>query len=208
MSSQTTTFLDIVNWNNVINFKIILLSIVLEALPFVLLSVIVSALLHNFVPNDSIRKIIPKNRILSTVPAAFLGIIFPVCDCGMVPIVRRLVRKGVPLHTAVAFMLAAPIINPVVTAATAFAFRTNINMVFFRLGAAFFVACTVSLLTSLFFKSNELKAGTHTHSPVCGCCDHNHDIGDSCSSHISFSDKLMSTIYDAKLLSANYVPIR
>ena len=113
----------IITWDNLANFKIILLSIIIEALPFVLFSVIVSAILHNFVTEDMISRIIPKNKFLSIVPAAFLGMLFPVCDCGMVPVVRRLVAKGVPLHTAVAFMLAAPIINPVVAAATAFAFR-------------------------------------------------------------------------------------
>lgn len=196
-SAISITFLDSITWDNLINFKIILLSIVLEALPFVLLSVIVSAFLNNFVSDDLIRKIIPKNRLLSTVPAAFLGIIFPVCDCGMVPIVRRLVMKGVPLHAAVSFMLAAPIINPVVATATAFAFRTNINMVFFRLGTAFSVACIAGLLTSLFFKGNELKADTHNHGHGCGCSDHHDDMNESFSRNLSFSDKLLRTIYDA-----------
>jgi len=183
------------NWNNVINFKIILLSIVLEAMPFVLLSVIVSAVLHNFVSDDFIRRIIPKSKLLSIIPAAFLGILFPVCDCGMVPIVRRLVMKGVPLHAAVTFMLAAPIINPVVAAATAFAFKTNINMVFFRLGTAFFVACFSGWLISIFFKGDELKSVTDAHHHGCGCGEqHNEDYPPA---RISFSDKLLRTVYDA-----------
>lgn len=124
----------IITWDNLNNFKIIVLSIVLEALPFVLLSVVVSAILHNFVTENMIGKIIPKNKLYSIVPASLLGMLFPVCDCGMVPIVRRLVTKGVPLSTAVSFMLAAPIINPVVAAATTYAFRANSNMVIFRLG--------------------------------------------------------------------------
>jgi len=183
------------NWNNVINFKIILLSIVLEALPFVLLSVIVSAVLHNFVSDDFIRRIIPKSKLLSIVPAAFLGILFPVCDCGMVPIVRRLVMKGVPLHASVSFMLAAPIINPVVAAATAFAFKTNINMVFFRLGTAFFVACFSGWLISIFFKGDELKSITHAHHHGCGCGEQHNEYDPP--ARISFSDKLLRTVYDA-----------
>ncbi|HMM23162.1 MAG TPA: permease [Selenomonadales bacterium] len=186
-----------VNWDNVVNFKIILLSIVLEALPFVLISVLVSAFLHNFVSEDFIRKIIPKNRLLSTVPAALLGLLFPVCDCGMVPIVRRLVMKGVPLHTAVSFMLAAPIINPVVAAATAFAFRANIDIVFLRLGTAFFVACAAGLLCSVFFKSSELKKDAVSHSHSCGCCGHHHETEDVFPRKLSLSSKLLRTIYDA-----------
>ncbi len=182
------------NWNNVVNFKIILLSIVLEALPFVLLSVIVSAFLHNFVSDDFIRRIIPKSKLLSIVPAAFLGVLFPVCDCGMVPIVRRLVMKGVPLHAAVSFMLAAPIINPVVAAATTFAFKANINMVVFRLGTAFLVACFSGWLISVFFKGSELKSTTHTHHHGCGCADHDDELPPT---SLPFSDKLLRTVYDA-----------
>ncbi|MDR3564538.1 MAG: permease [Negativicutes bacterium] len=182
------------NWDNVINFKVILLSIVLEALPFVLLSVIVSAFLHNFVSDDFIRRIIPKSKLLSIVPAAFLGILFPVCDCGMVPIVRRLVMKGVPLHAAVSFMLAAPIINPVVTAATAFAFKANMNMVVFRLGTALFTACFSGWLISILFKSDELKSAAHTHHHGCGCAEHDDDFP---SARPSFADKLLRTVYDA-----------
>ncbi|MBP2661109.1 MAG: Protein of unknown function transrane, partial [Firmicutes bacterium] len=103
------------NWNHVINFKVILLSIVIESFPFLLMSVIVSALLNNFVSENTIRNMIPQSNIRSIFMACFLGILFPVCDCGMVPIVRRLILKGVPLPAAIAFMLAAPIVNPVVS---------------------------------------------------------------------------------------------
>lgn len=185
------------NWDTLINFKIILLSIVIEALPFVLFSVIVSAVLQNFVTQDMIARIIPKNKLLSIVSAALLGVIFPVCDCGMVPVVRRLVSKGVPLHTAIAFMLAAPIINPVVALATGFAFRTNLNMVFFRMGTAFFVACFAGWLVSLFFKNNQLKAefNHHHHHGDCGCYESHEDSNVILES--SFSDKLFRTLRDA-----------
>lgn len=102
-----TSILNSSNLGTIVNFKIILLSIVIEALPFVLFSVLVSAILNNFVSEDTIRKIIPRSKFLSILPASLLGVLFPVCDCGMVPIVRRLVMKGVPLPAAVAFMLAA-----------------------------------------------------------------------------------------------------
>ena len=194
MFSALSAIAPMLNWDNLINFKIILLSIVIEALPFVLLSVIVSAILHNFVTEDMIGRIIPQNKLFSIVPATLLGILFPVCDCGMVPIVRRLVMKGVPLHTAVAFMLAAPIINPVVAAATSFAFRTNPNMVIFRLGTAFFVACFAAWLTSLLFTGNELKHNIDAHHHAGGCCEHPEDHQ---MAEMSFSAKLIRTIHDA-----------
>jgi len=180
------------SWDNFINFKVIFLSIVLEAIPFVLVSVFVSAIIHNFVTETMIEKIISRNKLFNIVPATLLGILMPVCDCGMVPIVRRLVKKGVPLHTAVSFMLAAPIINPVVIAATFFTLRTNTNLVLFRLIAAFFIASFTGWLTSIFFKSNELKATPHHHS--CGCCDHDTD---DFVIQPTFTEKIFRTIHDA-----------
>lgn len=175
------------------NFKIILLSIVLEALPFVLLSVIVSAFLHNFVSDGALQRIIPKNRLLSIVPAALLGVLFPVCDCGMVPIVRRLVSKGVPMHSAVAFMLAAPIVNPVVAAATTYAFRTNTTIVVLRVGVAFLVACSVSLICSMLFKGSQLQpVPRHSHGG-CAC----HQVNEYYYEEYTFADKLIRTVRDA-----------
>lgn len=183
-----------IDWGTINNFKIILLSIVLEALPFVLFSVVVSAIINNFVSEETIRKIIPRKKLLSIIPAALLGIIFPVCDCGMVPIIRRLVMKGVPLHTAIAFMLAAPIINPVVTAATSFAFKLNGTMVIFRLGTTFLIACLAGWLISIFFKGNELRADSGHHH-ACNCCGPHAEKHRS--SRMSLSGKLVQTIHDA-----------
>ena len=157
-----------------------------------LLSVIVSAILNNFVSENTIRRIIPKNRFFSILIACCLGGIFPVCDCGMVPIVRRLVIKGVPLPSAIAFMLAAPIINPVVGAATTFAFRANNTLVLLRLGTAFFVALFVGLFIDAFFKGNELKFHNQEHADSCECCGHTGD-----DHHHSLTDKLMNTVRNA-----------
>jgi hypothetical protein len=183
----------ILNWSSIVNFKVILLSIVIEALPFVVLSVIVAAILQNFVTEDMISQLIPKNRLLNIVPAALLGMLFPVCDCGMVPVVRRLIMKGVPLPTAITFMLATPIINPVVAAATAYAFKYNHNIVLFRLGTAFFIACFSGWTTGLFFHRYELKTCRSTHHSACNCGEHPHDNY----AQFSITDKILRTLLDA-----------
>lgn len=183
-----------INGESLSNFKIIWLSIILEALPFVLLSVIVSAFLHNFVSGDILQKIVPKNRLISTIPTALLGLILPVCDCGMVPIVRRLVSKGVPLHVAITYMLAAPIINPVVITATFFAFRANTTMVLLRVTAAFFIAIITGLLCSMFFNRSQLKKDILTYNEHCCCCDHD-DAAEPPAK--GFFRKLLRTAYDA-----------
>lgn len=186
-------------WNSLINFKMILLGIVIESLPFVLLSVLVSAILHNFVSEDTIRRFIPKNKFLSIVPACFLGILFPVCDCGMVPIVRRFVIKGVPLHTAVAFMLAAPIINPVVAAATANAFAPGLMIMGLRLVGAFIVACLAGLIVSFLFEDHQLREGHNNHSNHgCNCgCSCAATVEEAVGGAIPFSARVKKTIYDA-----------
>lgn len=179
---------------NLINFKIILLSIVIEAFPFVLLSVLVSAGMNHFLSESTLQKCIPKNTLLGLLLAALLGILFPVCDCGMVPIVRRLLLKGVPLRFAVTFMLAAPIINPVVTTATWFAFNGNSLMLLYRLTAAFAIACCAGLTVDLLFGGNALRQASHE-SPEAAC---------SCGCHASpvprqasFAEKIMNTFRDA-----------
>ena len=87
-------------------FTVMLLSILFEAMPFVLIGAFVSSLIQLFVSESFIARIIPKNRFLGLLAASFMGIIFPVCECAIVPIMRRLTKKGVPLHISLTFMLA------------------------------------------------------------------------------------------------------
>jgi uncharacterized protein len=135
----------------------IFISILIEALPFVTLGVLVSGIIQIFLTEEMITKIMPKNRVLSILFASFLGIFFPSCECGIVPIVRRLVSKGVPISAGVAFMLTAPIINPVVLFATYIAFGSNIKMMLLRAGGALVVSITVGLILAYFYKSNPLR---------------------------------------------------
>lgn len=184
----------IMNLDNLINFKIILLSIVLEAFPFMLLSVMVSAFINNFITEQTIHRFLPQNTYLGIVAASVLGFLFPMCDCGIVPIVRRLVTKGVPLHTAIAFMLAAPIANPVVLAATLYAFKTNFYMVLLRLIIAVVIAILVAIFTSLCFSHNELKS---TATPYHTCCSCSHVFEDKHDKKGIPANKLLNTMRDA-----------
>ena len=91
----------------------VILAVVWEAFPFVVLGAIVAGMLEEFVPQQWITRKMPKNKILGIAMGCLLGLLFPMCECGIVPVMRRLLRKGVPLGTCVAYMLAGPIINPV-----------------------------------------------------------------------------------------------
>lgn len=183
-----------ITWDGFLNFKTVFLSIIIEALPFILIGVFVSALLQTFVSDETIRKFLPGNRIFNILLASFLGVIFPVCECGIVLVARRLVVKGVPLYSAITFMLAAPIINPVVASSTAVAFSANPKMVWFRLGLAFIVSFAAGLLLSFWFDGSELKRGA-VQNP-CGCgCDHDHH-GHYHHSQ-PFTSKIMNTFLNA-----------
>src|SRR3954453_4483236 len=95
-------------------FFVIFMSIVIEAMPFIIIGAVISGMLEELLTQRLFAAIIPKRRWLAVAGCACLGIVFPMCECGIVPVMRRLLGKGLPLSCAVAYMLAAPIINPVV----------------------------------------------------------------------------------------------
>jgi hypothetical protein len=94
-----------------------------------------------------------------------------------------LISKGVPLYSAVAFMLAAPIINPVVASSTALAFPNNHSMVWLRLGLAFLVAYLTGLFLSFFVKGNQVNPAENE-SRECGCAHERVDISRSITAKI------------------------
>ncbi len=161
----------------VVNFSIYFLSIVFEALPFMLLGTLVSGLIEVFVSHERIARMMPS-RAWAVPIAALLGIVFPVCECAIVPVVRRLVRKGVPLSCAVAYMLAAPTINPLVTLSTAVAFQWNPLYFVGRFAAGFAVAVTVAWLVGLVVPEGR---GLKDSGPA-SCSLHDHELG-QCAIH-------------------------
>jgi len=98
------------------------LSIWLEGAPFILVGTILSGFIDAFLPAKLLERVLPKNNVLATLVSGLLGIVFPVCECAVVPVVRRLVQKGLPISCAMTYLLAAPIINPVVIVSTMTAF--------------------------------------------------------------------------------------
>ena len=127
-------------------------SIIYEALPFIVLGVVIAGLLEEFVPQQAIAKIMPRNRLLAIMLGGLLGCVFPMCECGIIVVMKRLLRKGLPLSVCVSYMLAGPIINVVVLLSTYVAF-TNAsifesaeNVVLLRAGIAYLVAVVTGLV--------------------------------------------------------------
>jgi uncharacterized membrane protein YraQ (UPF0718 family) len=110
------------------NFLLIFTSILYEALPFIVLGAVIAGVLEELVPQQLVLKFIPRSRVLAIAIGGLLGLLFPMCECGIIPVMRRLLRKGVPLSCCVCYMLAGPIINVVVMASTYVAFSGMENV--------------------------------------------------------------------------------
>ncbi len=135
----------------------IFVSILIESFPFVLIGVFISSIIQMFVTEQMIERWIPKNKVLAVLYSTLIGALFPGCECGIVPITRRLVAKGVPLYAAIPFMLTGPVINPIVLFSTYIAFGSNIKMVLYRSIFSCMVAIIIGLVLSVQYKDNQLR---------------------------------------------------
>jgi uncharacterized membrane protein YraQ (UPF0718 family) len=139
------------------DFSAIFLSIIFEGIPFILIGALVSSVIQIFVSEETIARIIPKNQFVGVLIASLVGLIFPVCECAIVPITRRLVKKGVPLNIAITFMLSVPIMNPVVLLSTHYAFMGMSYMVIARAMFGMIGAIAVGFLIGVLHKDSPFK---------------------------------------------------
>lgn len=158
------------------NMLIIFESLLIEALPFVLLGALVSAAIEVFVPDSAFARLGRMPKVLQLPSAAVAGMAFPVCECGSVPVARRLASKGLSTGAAITFMLSAPVVNPVVVASTFVAYRgrdTLWQMVLGRIGLGLLVAMCVGWVVSKLGKAELIKprpdeADLHEHDGAPG----------------------------------------
>ncbi|HSL09793.1 MAG TPA: permease [Actinomycetota bacterium] len=127
------------------NFLIVFGSLLVEAVPFVVLGAFVSAGIEVLVPASAFARIGRLPRSMQAPAAALAGVTFPVCECGSVPVARRLVAKGLAPSAAVTFMLAAPIVNPVVVASTFVAYRGR-DTLWVMVGGRFLLGLVVAIV--------------------------------------------------------------
>lgn len=124
------------------------LSLLVEAMPFLLLGVLFSGLLLLFVDERKLIAKLPKNPLLGALIGSMVGFLFPVCECGNVPVARRLLMQGVPSPVAIGFLLAAPTINPIVIWATWTAFRDQPEIVVLRVVFSLAIATIIGWVFS------------------------------------------------------------
>jgi len=128
------------------NWSTIFVAIAVQAMPFLVLGVAVSASIAAFVPPGAIARMLPKKPALAVPVACGVGAALPGCECGSVPIAARLIGSGVTPAAALAFLLSAPAINPIVLVSTAVAFPGHPAMVLGRLLASALASIVMGLL--------------------------------------------------------------
>jgi len=141
--------------------------IIIEALPFVILGVIVSTIVELYVSHDWVLRHLPKNRVLSHIIVSFLGVFMPVCECGNIPVARRFLSKGFNVSHSITFLLSAPILNPITFVSTMQAFNLNPEVAYIRMAAAFIIAVSLGLIISIKRNQQEFLNPTFYDEHVC-----------------------------------------
>ena len=161
------------------DFSYAFLSIIFEGVPFILLGTLVSGFIDVYLPSGTLERVLPKRPVLSVLAAGLLGLFLPVCECAIVPVIRRLVKKGLPFSTALTYMLAAPIVNPITAISTFSAFKGQDPGLFTasRLGLGYLLAVAVGLILLKFRPSKVLKASVIDQESAPSCCGHEHEHG-------------------------------
>lgn len=160
-------------------FILVFTAIIYEAIPFVVLGVVIAGILEEYVPQQLMSTIfqgrLPESfqntafgtllapfvhllqfRLVAIIMGGLLGLIFPMCECGIIAVMRRLIRKGVPLSVCICYMLCGPIINVVVILSTFVAFNPPspedyvlggpVMVVLLRCGIGLLIGCITSLV--------------------------------------------------------------
>ena len=179
------------------DFAFAFLSILFEGAPFILLGTLISGIIDIYLPPGTMDRLLPKKTLPAILVAGLLGIILPVCECAVVPVIRRLVKKGLPVSCALTYMLAAPIVNPITALSTWKAFKgpvvalgdgvtatASTVMTASRLGLGFLVAVLVGLVVARIplgkilcpklLQSLKEEGHDHDHDHDHSCCSHGH----------------------------------
>ena len=155
-------------------FAVNMLSNFAGALPFLVLGCIASGLIESFIKPEEFARYLHVNRLGAALSGALLGLVFPVCEYGVVPVARRLFTKGLPLSLAVAYLLAAPAVNPIVFASTYIAFGFG-PVLIGRFLVTMLVAIVAGLLIGRFA------------NPATALNPHVHDLLDTTSDGVALS---------------------
>ena len=155
---------DLLDRPAVAHWATIFVAITVQAMPFLVLGITVSAAIAAFVPDNFLPRVLPDRPALAVPVAAVAGAALPGCECGSVPIAGRLVQRGALPAAALTFLLSAPAINPVVLVSTAVAFPGNPEVVAARALASLLAATVVGLIWARFGNDKFLERARRRHT--------------------------------------------
>jgi uncharacterized membrane protein YraQ (UPF0718 family) len=152
--------------NTIIN---IFLGIILQAIPFLLIGVLLSSAIQVFIPKEAIERRFPKSFGMGMLVAILGGFCLPVCDCASIPIFRSLVKKGVPIPVAITFMTATPVINPVVIFSTYYAFNNSMSIVIARVCFGIVAAVLIGIIFAIWPSKGNILTDGLLGRFICSC---------------------------------------
>jgi hypothetical protein len=172
-------------------FAYFFLSLLIEGAPFILLGTMVSGFIDVYMPSGAFERFLPKRKVPAVLLCGLLGLVLPVCECAVVPVIRRLVAKGLPVSCAFTYMLAAPIVNPITILSTWSAFNEQqaLYITLSRIGIGYLIAVVVGLVLMLVPVEKVIRkallAKVRASKPPESSCSHaHHEHGsECCSSH-------------------------
>jgi len=149
------------------------LSVIIESAPFVFLGILLSTVVQVWLPHGFINRFLPRQPLLRRACISLLGMFFPVCECGNVPLARGFMVGGFTVPESITLLLAAPILNPVTIITTHQAFGFSDGILITRIVAGFVIANVIGWLYSRHPDPDSLL--TRTFSASCARPDTNHD---------------------------------
>lgn len=147
----------------------IFLGIILQAIPFLLIGILLSSFIQVFLSEKVIQRWFPKNALLGMLFALICGFCLPVCDCATIPMFKSLIKKGVPISSAVVFMVATPVINPVVILSTYYAFNGNWRIVLARILLGIICALSIGFIFTFKPMQTSFSQKSYQYNCECGC---------------------------------------
>ena len=149
-------------YNRLSDFAMIFLGLIMGATPFVVVGVTISAIIAKYVDPNWVLRFKSENRLISHIQSMFIGLFLPVCECGNVPLAKRLSLIGFRPSEVITFMLAAPIFNPIVLITTLVAFNLDSNVAVIRVLGGGLIALIIGLIFSLHPNQGELLNDNNT----------------------------------------------
>ncbi|MED4692693.1 permease [Peribacillus frigoritolerans] len=136
---------------------VVFLGLFLESIPFLFLGAIASSFIQLFISEEIIQRMIPKRPLSAIFAAIAAALIIPVCECAIIPVVRRLIQKGVPVHAGVVLLVTAPILNVIVFGSTYYAFQNNPSILYGRIILCVLTAIIAGLFIHIFSTKDVVK---------------------------------------------------